>query len=145
MTGARIGYGVKFSRGDGASPEQFVEVAEVFDVSPPSMTKDQVEATNTDSVGGFREFIPGLKDGGECQITMNFLPNNVTQNNTTGGLLHDFLNQTTGRNYRISFPGSPVQTWTFNATVISYQPSAPMDDRMTCVVGFKVAGAPTIA
>lgn len=144
-TTALIGYGVHFSRGDSASPEVFTNIAEVIDVSPPSMTKDQVEATHTDSPDGFREFINGLKDGGECSITMNFLPNNATQNNTSGGLLNDFISGTTTINYRISFPGSPTTTWTFKASVIGYEVSTPMDDRMTAVVTFKVAGAPTIA
>ena len=144
-TNALIGMGVLFSRGDGASPEVFTAIAEVIDVSPPSMTKDQVEATHTQSVDSFREFIPGLKDGGEASITVNFLPNNATQNNTSGGLLNDFINLTAAGNFRIAFPGSPTATWTFAATVISYEVATPLDDRMTAVIGFKVAGAPTIA
>lgn len=145
VTEARIGLGFHVSRGDGASPEVFTDVAEVIDLSPPSMTKDQVEATHTDSPGGFREFIPGLKDGGEFSLTMNFLPNNATQGNASGGVLNDFLNETTTRNWRIQFPGSPSMYWTFKASVIGFEPATPIDDRMTAVVSFKVAGAPTIS
>lgn len=145
VTEALIGLGVHVARGDGASPEVFTDIAEVIDVSPPSMTKDQVEATHTDSPDGFREYIPGLKDGGEFSLTMNFLPNNATQNNTSGGLLNDFINETSSRNWRIQFPGSPFTYWTFKATVIGYEPATPIDDRMTAVVTFKVAGAPTIS
>lgn len=144
-TNALIGYGIHLARGDGASPESFVNVAELIDISPPSMTKDQVEATHTDSPDGFREFIPGLKDGGEFTATMNFLPSNATQGNASGGLLNDFINETSSRNWRISFPGSPTVAWTFRATVIGYEVAAPIDDRMTLVTTFKVAGAPAIA
>jgi len=144
-TGATIGFGVLLSRGDGASPEVFTKIAELIDLSTPSMTKDQVEATHTDSPDSFREFIPGLKDGGEFSATVNFLPGNATQNNDSGGAINDFINQTASRNWRITFPGSPTMTWTFKATVIGLQVNTPMDDRMTMEVNFKVAGAPTIA
>lgn len=144
-TNALIGMGVLFARGDGASPEVYTNIAEVIDVSPPSMTKDQVEATHTGSTDSFREFIPGLKDGGEASITVNFLPSDATQGNASGGLLNDFINLTAAGNFRISFPGSPTVTWTFAATVIGYEVATPLDDRMTAVITFKVAGAPTIA
>lgn len=144
-TNALIGLGIQLARGDGGSPESFTAIAEVLNLSFPSLTKDQVEATHTDSPDGFREYIPGLKDGGEMTATMNFLPNNATQNNTSGGLLNDFINQTTPRNFRITVPGSPQTTWTFLATVTGYAPATPLDDRMTLDVTFKVAGAPTIA
>lgn len=144
-TQARIGLGIHFARGNGASPEVFTNIAEVIDITPPSMTKDQVEATHTDSPNAFREFIAGLKDGGQCSLTCNFLPNNATQNQTAGGLLDEFISQSLPSNWRITFPGSPQMTWTFRATVIGYAPATPLDDRMTLVVTFKVAGAPTVA
>jgi len=144
-TNALIGFGVHLARGDGASPEVFTNLAELIDLSTPSMTKDQVEATHTDSTNSFREFIPGLKDGGEFSATCNFLPSNATQGNASGGALNDFINETTSRNWRITFPGTPTVTWTFAATIIGYEAATPMDDRMTLVITFKVAGAPTIA
>lgn len=144
-TQARIGYGVHLARGDGASPEVFTNIAELIDLTAPSMTKDQIEATHTDSPDGFREFIPGMKDGGEFTATCNFLPSNATQGNTSGGALHDFINEDTTRNWRISWPGSPTVTWTFKAVIIGFQPAAPIDDRMTVDITFKVAGAPTVA
>jgi predicted secreted protein len=141
VTEARIGYGVQLARGDGSSPEVFTAVAELIDLSPPNIIKDQVEATHTDSPDGFREFIPGLKDGGEFTATMNFLPTDSTQDNTTGGLLYDFLNETLPRNWRITFPGgSPQMSWTFLASVTGYEVATPMDDRMTLTVTFRVSG-----
>jgi predicted secreted protein len=144
-TNALIGYGVHLARGDGASPEVYTNLAELIDLTTPSMTKDQVEATHTDSPDGFREFIPGLKDGGEFSATCNYAPGNATQGNASGGALNDFINETSSRNWRITFPGSPATTWTFKATIIGYEIATPMDDRITITISFKVAGAPTIA
>jgi len=145
MTSALIGKGILFSRGDGASPEQFVKVAEVVNVSPPALSRDSVQATHTDSPGGAHEYIPGLRDGGECTVTVNFLPANATQGNASGGLLHDYNNQDVARNYRVTFPNSPATTWTFAGFITGFQPVAPIDDRMTAEITFKVTGVPTIA
>jgi predicted secreted protein len=145
VTKARIGYGIQLKRGNGASPEVFTAVAELIDLSPPNIIKDQVEATHTSSPDGFREFIPGLKDGGEFTATMNFIPSNATQGNVSGGLLYDFLNQDEPRNWRIEFPGSPLVKWTFLASVVGYEVAPPMDDRMTLTVTFRVSGTLTVA
>jgi predicted secreted protein len=144
-TKARIGLGIHLSRGDGAVPEVFTPIAELIDLTTPSMVRDQVEATHTDSPDGFREYIPGLKDGGEFSATVNFIPSDPTQGNNTGGALNDFINETTARNWRITFPGTPAVTWTFKATITGYEVTAPLDDRMTLQLTFKVAGAPTVA
>lgn len=144
-TNALIGYGVHLARGDGASPEVFTNLAEVTELSTPSMTKDQVEATHTDSPDSFREYIPGFKDGGEFTATCNFLPDDATQNDTSGGAFNDFVNETTSRNWKITFPGSPTHSMTFKATIIGYEVATPIDDRMSLALTFKVAGAPTYA
>jgi predicted secreted protein len=140
-----IGYGITVARGDGASPEVFTKIAELIDLSPPSLAKDSVEMTHTDSPDGFREFIPGLKDGGEFTATVNLVPGAATQHNASGGALNDYINETTARNWRITFPGSPAATWTFKAFITSFEAATPMDDKMTFAITFKVTGAPTIA
>jgi predicted secreted protein len=145
MTQGLIGYGIHLARGDGASPEVFTNIAELIELSPPSMAKDSVEMTHTDSPDSFREFIPGLKDGGEFTATVNLVPGNVTQGNASGGALNDYINETVARNWRITFPGSPAATWTFKAFITSFEAATPMDDKMTYAITFKVSGAPTIA
>lgn len=142
---AIIGYGVLLSRGDGASPEVFTDIAELIDLTPPELARDAVEVTHTKSPGRFREFKPGLRDGGEFSAVCNLLPGNATQGNSSGGALHDYLNENVTRNWRISFPGSPVETWTFKAFLIGIQPLPPIEDRATLNLTFKVAGEPTVA
>jgi len=137
------GFGVQFKTGDGASPEVFTPVAEVLSVSGPTINRDVIEATHTDSLNNYKEFLSGLTDGGEVTVTMNFLPGDGTQDEATG-ILGDFLVQTL-RNYSIVFPTSPAVTWTFSAFLTGYEPDSPIDDRMTCTATFKLSGKPTIA
>lgn len=145
MTKPLIGHGITLSRGDGASPESYTKIAQLVDLAPPAFSKDSVETTHTDSTDSFREFIPGLKDGGEFTAVVNLIPGDTTQDDTSGGALNDFLNETESRNWQIAFPGSPAVTWTFKAFITNYEAVTPMDDKETISLSFKVSGAPTIA
>ena len=136
------GFGVQFKTGDGASPEVFTAVAEVLSVGGPTINRDVIEATHTDSPDNYKEFLSGLTDGGEVTVTMNFLPGNTTQDESQG-IMGDFLVQTL-RNYQVVFPTSPAVTWTFAAFITAFEPDAPIDDRMTSTTTFKLSGKPTL-
>ncbi len=136
------GFGVQFKTGDGASPEVFTAVAEVLSVGGPTINRDVIEATHTDSLNNYKEFLSGLTDGGEVTVTMNFLPGDVTQDESSG-IMGDFLVQTL-RQYQIVFPTSPAVTWTFAAFITGFEPDAPIDDRMTSSATFKLSGKPTL-
>ena len=56
------------------SPTAWTTVAEVGNITPPSFARDAQDATHTESTEGWREFIPGLKDGGEISVELNFVP-----------------------------------------------------------------------
>ena len=142
-TAVKIGLGVEFAVGDGASPEVFTKVAEVLSVGGPSLSRDTPEATHTDSTAGYKEFIAGMKDGGEVTINMNFLPADASQDLATG-LLGDFGTDTP-INYQITFPYSPTVAWTFAGFITGFEPDVPIEDRMTASVTFKVSGQPTLA
>ena len=73
-TNARIGYGTLFQTGNGAVPEVFTTLAEVTNITPPKMSRDTVDATHEESPGAWREFIAGLKDGGDVSLDLNFIP-----------------------------------------------------------------------
>jgi hypothetical protein len=132
---AEIGFGTAFGIGDGAAgSEAFPALAEVIDITPPSDSVDVIEKTHMASPDRNKEFGPGLNDGGECSFGIHFLP----------GVGDDARIQSirTARelgNYRITFPGGA--TWTFRGFLTSYEPSVPLDDRMTAQVTFKVTGS----
>lgn len=68
-----------FLTGDGTSPEQFTELAEVISIGGPSESADEIDVTHLRSAGGYREFIASFKDGGEFTLECNFIPGNTTQ------------------------------------------------------------------
>lgn len=137
MTQASIGYGSFFhiSRDSGST---WTEIAEVFDITPPSDTVDQVDVTHMQSPNRRREFISGLSDPGSASFEMNFVP----------GSASDLLIQEirgTGEQVlcRITFPNAV--TWQFTGQIESYEPAIPTEDKMTASVSFKVSGSTVAA
>lgn len=134
MTDAAIGYLSEFRLGDGASPEVFTAVAEVFSITPPSDAADVVDATHMSSPNRTREYIDGLIDPGEASFEMNFVP---------GGPGDDAIQtwKAAGgnKNCQIKFPNGVL--WTFAGLLTGYTPTIPVDDRMTATVTIKVTGS----
>lgn len=63
----------------GLGVELRISIADVFTpipwlqtVSGPDETFDTIDVTTHSSVGGYREFITGLADGGEVSVTINW-------------------------------------------------------------------------
>lgn len=135
---AGIGYNTRFSIENAPGSGVFVELAEVYEVTPPNASVDQVDVTHYQSAGKTREFIPGLVDGGTVTVSMNFAPNSVTDQRIEGLKLAG-----TVLAMRVTFPNGA--TATFPAGVQSYTKAIPVDDKMTATMEVKVAGAVTIA
>lgn len=135
---AAIGFGTTFSLGDGADPEVFTALAEVLDVTPPSDAVDIIEVTHMTSPDRTKEFIAGLTDPGECSFDINFLPG--AGDDTA---LQAKRQTATVSNYRITFPNAA--TWTFAGILTGYSPTAPVNDRMTASVTFKLTSSYTAA
>lgn len=132
-TQASIGYGTHFhiSEDSGAT---WTALAEVYDITPPNDSVDEVDATHMQSPNRTREFIPGLIDPGEASFEMNFVPGSPSD-------LKIAALKTAGTRVRcrITFPNAV--TWTFTGWVSGYEPAVPTDDRMTASVTWRVSGS----
>lgn len=135
-TSASIGHGTIFAIGNGASPEVFETVAEVTSITPPGVTVDLIDATHMESPGRHREFIAGLKDGTEAQIEMNFIPGGPGQD-----AIVELLGTGETANMKITYTNGVVQS--FAAFCTAFEPSVPVDDKMTASATFKVSGEVT--
>lgn len=140
-TGALSAFGTLLKLGDGATNEAFTTIAEVRDISGPSLAMDAVEVTSHSSTSAYREFIGGLLDGGEVTFDVNFLPANATHS-YSAGLIKD-LHGRTKRNFQIIWPGTT--TWSFAAFVTKFEPSAAVDGALSASVTLKITGVPSMA
>lgn len=141
MTEARIGWGGELHVSTDNTEANLVELTDVRDVSFPQIETDEHEVTHLKSPNRFKEYIPGLKDGGEFTATFNY---------DIGGATDLLLVAATGdtvRRVRIVIPddsgtGAADGNWTFPAFVKRYAPdSMEANAPITATATFRVAGA----
>lgn len=117
------------------------DVAELTNISGPSISLETIDATSHGSDDTYREFIAGLRDGGDITIEGNFIPSD-----TDGqvGLLTD-LNAGTVQSFVITFPAAASSTtWTFSAIVTAFETTAPFEGKLGFTATLKISGKPTL-
>lgn len=132
-----IGYGTEFQR-ESATPGVFDTIAQVANITPPQSEIDDVEIEELDPVDAYKRFLPGLVDGGEVSLTLNFDGKNTGHQN----LLNDHQTRAT-RNYRVVLPDNT--TWAFSGYVKSFSSSEISAGEVIQVeVTIKISGKPTL-
>lgn len=132
------GFGAELRRGDGATPtEVFTAIGHSTNISGPGISRATYDVTTHQSPEQWREFIGGLKDGGEVTIDINYNP-----------AIHDpfveDFDDSEPRNYELAFPDPDQTVWSFGAILTGFEPTAPHDNKLSASMTFKVSGPPTI-
>lgn len=143
MTQATLGIGTKlaYETTIGASPLVYTDVPEVGDIPDLVESREFVEATNQDSPGYTREYIPALIDAEEVEFEMNYLPNNAAQD-----ALKDMKTEQTPRMWEIrETTVSPVRVWSFLAYVSKHSIAAPVADKKMRKITLRRTGPVTVS
>jgi hypothetical protein len=131
---AMTGLGIVIRMKAAANAASFTEIGEPFEITPPEQMDDEIEVTHFGSPDGVKEFIGGLTDPGECSFNINYVP---------GGPTEDMILQAkAGRKpvpFEFEWPNGAV--WAFDLLIRGYQPTAPLNDRLTCQVTGRVSGS----
>jgi len=132
VTLAQLGYGTAFQTDRGGSP-QWVTVAESVSISMPPLSRDAIDASHECAPGEWRGSIPGLKNGGEVSVEMNFT-------NAEYIALAAELDSTDPLPRRIVFPDGAI--YPFTAFLVALEAGATVGDRRAAAARFKVVGEP---
>lgn len=135
-------FGTALQRSDMASSPTFTEVANVTSISGPTISRETYDVTAHDQADDYREFIGGLKDGGEISMDINFDPAGEVTHDDSTGLLAD-LEDTDARNYKLVFPDGTTE-WAFTAILNQFDAEHPVDGTVSASVTFKISGKPTL-
>jgi len=115
-------------------------LAELTSIGGPKLKVDTIDLTSHDSTSGFREFVAGLKDGGEIKIEGNFIAGD-----TSGQIAFiTDLKAGTKREVIITGPAAGAFTWTFDAIGTDYEPTFPDDGKLGFSASLKVTGVPVL-
>ena len=124
-TEAIIGFGHEFQVNG-------VALAQVIDITGPGIKVNDVDKTHADQDEPWKEFIPGLIDGGEVKVTLNY-----TEANAAAVLA---LVGVAGNKYTVLF--SDGYAWTFDGYCNGMDNESKMADAQTIDANFKITGKP---
>lgn len=137
QTTPNIGLGSKVEISPpGLAPPVYAILGYVTDIAGPSETFTQVDITSMLSTS--REYIEGIPDGGEIQVTCHYAADNPTHNDATGVLY--FARNRIGPVLRIT-PGNASARETYNTIITKIDRSEGLDSVMKLMVTFKINGA----
>lgn len=125
-------FGVVFELAEGSS---FTPIANVTNIDGPETERETIDVTAHDSPDAWREFVGGLKDGGEVSLELNYDPR---EHDT---LLAQFDSDDLVP-CRLRWPND-IGHWTFPAIMTAFKPGAPVDDKLAAETTWKVSGKPT--
>lgn len=138
MTQGVIGYdAVELHRE--TSPGVYAKIGDTRDINGPGLTRDTHETTTRDSPNGYKEFIGGLRDGGEVTVDITY--------SKTGSAYTDLLadfHENTAHNYKLKFVDGTSREWQFAALVTGMPLQAPLDDKLSLTVPMKITGKPVL-
>jgi predicted secreted protein len=137
-TGAFAALGFKLQHKISGS---FVTVTETLSIEPPKPTRDEIEVTSLDTVGGYREYILSFKNPGELKFTANRVKGDASQ----ASLISAF-GGTTAYDWRIIEPAGDV-VMTFKGLIkelytSGYEPSSQVKLEGTIKVSGEVTFTP---
>jgi len=130
MSNAIAGVGTVFQRWNGAAWDK---LAEINSISGPTKTRDFIDVTSLDSVGGYREFIAGFRDGGTVTLNMNFT-------RATYDLMNTDFEDEESQFYEIVLPDADETSFEFLGLVTELPLEITTDDKVTANVTIKVNG-----
>lgn len=107
-------------------------IAELKDITPPSLTRNPIETTMHNSEDD--SYVVGLRRRGELQFTVNFLPQDETSHNGSTGLIKAWADGSKDF-YEIDFPDGAV--WYFSGFVTQIQSSAPTDGALEAQISIR--------
>lgn len=116
----------------------YTTIAEVQSFDGPSATLDMIEATHMESPDYYREYIPGLKDGGDLSLSLNYLPSNTTQN-----VLQEDLDNRTKQYWKVVWTDAVSSEATFRGYVTNFGQSGSMDGKLDASITIRITGKVT--
>jgi predicted secreted protein len=116
-------------------------IAELTSIGGLSLSADTIDVTTLDSPTGYRDFMQGLKDGGEVSVEGFFNPDD-----TNGQIaLYNSFDAGTMLAYSMIFPASLNNVeWDFNAIVTAIETEASLEDAVPFKATLKVSGKPAL-
>ena len=117
-----------------------VAIGGLTSISGIEISADSIDVTDLANTSGFREKLPGFKDGGEIGCSGFLDGEDEGQNKCM-----ELMNSGEVVDCEIVFPAKIGKSWKFKAGVTKFSTSASLEDAVTFDVSLLVSGKPTLA
>lgn len=147
---------IKWEETGSGATSGYDTIAEIVDITGPSLSSDTVDLTSHDSFsgeGGWEEHAATVLRSGDVTFDINYVPTNDTHSTYSGnttpgsgaapGLLYIMENKT-AETFQLEFPDTTGTTWDFSALVTGYEPAMPHDGSLDASVTLKPTAQPTL-
>lgn len=119
------------------------DIAQVINISGPSLSVDTEDVTTHDSSGANEEHVATVIRSGELTLEIEYDPVAATHDGTTG--LIKRLTDKLPVQYQLVFPDAAATEWTMDGYTSGFEPGEPHDGALTASVTIKVTGEPVLA
>lgn len=113
-------------------------ISEMGSYGSPERTADTIEMTSHDSTDRFREFLQGLRDGGEATLSGNAVPTDAGQ----AAILAHFNSATDVQRLEIAFPDGAATNFDALCTAVQPVTDADVESKLEFSATLKVTGEP---
>ena len=142
------------ANGSLATTSTAASIADLTNISGPTMSAEEIDVSSHDSTTYFREFVSGFLDGGEIS-----LEGNLGASTSAGAIvLNDAFNDRSERHFHVVFPATGTNSsgtaatqqsnfylrWDFYGTVTGVETAAPYDDKASFSASIRISGAPVL-
>lgn len=139
MSIAIIATGTQWQLGStSGSGGSFTRIPEISRLTAPSIKFDLNDVSSHDSEDGYREWLPGFKDGDNVTGEANWVPSNSIDQD-----VRDAANGAELRGHRLIFPDISDNTLDFNAYITDLSLTANAGEPLKATITAKVTGAPS--
>lgn len=125
--------GMEVQIGNGASPEVFTTISEIKTFSGPSGSATVIDVTDLSSLA--KEKRMGLKDEGQLQFTINYIPANAQH-----AALRAARTSREKTSFKMLFTDSPQTEWDFEGFVLGFSVSGAVDGVVEAQVTIEITG-----
>jgi hypothetical protein len=134
--------------GPGIIVAPFVAVLEDIKLTGPNQKLDTKDVTHMQSPNGYKEFIAGLREGGEITFEGNYIPKSASQlaslSDFQAGTVSNWCIALAREVVAGALTGKTMGIWSAAGLLIALSPSEPVDDRMTYTGTIKISGKPVL-
>lgn len=125
------GFGTKFYKMSGTAS---TAIGGITAINGPEIEGEDIDVTDMDSANGFMEFLPGLVDGGEVELELNY-------DKDEQAVLYALIRTTAA----FKIVGSDSSKWDFSGYLKGLGQEYPHDDKISSSATLKISGKPTHA